>query len=104
MISQFRRYTDSWIARIFFLIMAVSFVGWGISGDLFNLMGPPSWVAKVAGQTIEISAFQAEYQRAMAQQTRPLPAGQEATAGLRRQVGQQTLDRMIAQAALGVEL
>ena len=61
--------------------MAVSFVGWGISGDLFSLMGPPSWVAKVGGQTIEIPAFQAEYQRAMAQQTRNLPAGQEASAG-----------------------
>ena len=84
--------------------MAVSFVGWGVSGDIFRLMGPPTWVARVAGQTIEIPTFQAEYQRAMAQQTRNLPAGQEATTDLRRQVGQQTLDRMIAQAALGAEL
>ncbi len=104
MISQFRRYSDSWIARGFFLIMAVSFVGWGISGALFRLMGPPTWVAKVGGETIEIPAFQAEYQRAMTQATRKLPSGQEPTAGLRRQVGQQTLDRMIAQAALGLEL
>jgi peptidyl-prolyl cis-trans isomerase D len=104
MISQFRRYTDSWIARGFFIIMAISFVGWGISGDIFRLMGPPTWVAKVGGQTIEIPAFQAEYQRAMAQQTRDLPPGQEATADLRRRVGQQTLNRMISQAALGVEL
>jgi peptidyl-prolyl cis-trans isomerase D len=104
MISQFRRYTESWIARGFFVIMAVSFVGWGISGDLFRLMGPPNWIAKVGGQTIEIPAFQTEYQRAMAQAARNLPPGQEATADLRRRVGQQTLDRMIAQAALGVEL
>jgi peptidyl-prolyl cis-trans isomerase D len=72
MISQFRRYADSWIARGFFVIMAISFVGWGISGDLFRLMGPPTWIAKVGGQTIEIPVFQT--------------------------------DRMIAQAALGVEL
>ncbi len=104
MITQFRRYTNSWIARGFFIIMAVSFVGWGISGDLFRLMGPPRWVAKVGGQTIEIPAFQAEYQRALAQRTRDLPSGQEATPALRRQVGQQTLERMIAQAALGQEL
>jgi peptidyl-prolyl cis-trans isomerase D len=104
MITQFRRYTDSWIARVFFLIMAVSFVGWGISGDIFRLMGPPSWVAKVGGQTIEIPAFQNEFQRAMAQETRNLPAGQEATPDMRRRVGQQTLDRLIAQAALGAEL
>ena len=104
MITQFRRYTDSWIARGFFIIMAVSFVGWGISGDLFRVMGPPRWVGKVGGQTIEIPAFQTEYQRALAQRTRELPAGQEATPALRRQVGQQTLERMIAQAALGLEL
>jgi peptidyl-prolyl cis-trans isomerase D len=104
MISQLRHYADSWIARGLFLIMAVSFVGWGISGDIFRLMGPPSWVAKVGGRTIEIPAFQAEYQRAMAQETRALPSGQDATADLRRRVGQQTLDRMIAQAALGIEL
>jgi peptidyl-prolyl cis-trans isomerase D len=104
MLAQFRRYTDSWIARAFFVIMAVSFVGWGISGDIFRLMGAPTWVAKAGGQTIEIPAFQAEFQRAMAQETRNLPAGQEAPAGLRRQVGQQTLDRMIAQAALTAEL
>ena len=104
MISLFRRFTESWIARVFFVIMAVSFVGWGISGDLFRMMGPPSWIAKVGGQTIEVPAFQAEYQRAMAQRARTLPSGQEATSDLRRQVGQQTLDRMVAQAALAVEL
>ena len=104
MLSQFRRYTDSWIARVFFIIMAVSFVGWGISGDLFRLMGSPSWVAKVGGQTIEIPAFQSEFQRAMAQETRNLPSGQEASANLRRRVGQQTLERMVAQAAIGLEL
>jgi peptidyl-prolyl cis-trans isomerase D len=104
MISMFRRYSESWIARIFFILMAVSFVGWGISSDLFRLMGPPSWVAKVGGQTIEIPAFQTEFQRALSQATRDQPAGQEASAGLRRQVGQETLERMVAQAALGVEL
>jgi peptidyl-prolyl cis-trans isomerase D len=104
MITQFRRYTDSWIARGFFIIMAVSFVGWGISGDIFRLMGPPTWVAKVGGQTIETPAFQSEFQRALVQQTRDLPPGQEPPPALRRQVGQQTLNRMIAQAALGQEL
>ena len=104
MLSQFRRYTDTWIARVFFVIMAVSFVGWGISGDLFRLMGPPSWIAKIGGRTIEIPEFQAEFQRAMAQATRNLPSGQEPSADLRRQVGRQTLDRVIAQAALDMEL
>ena len=104
MITLFRSYVDSWLVRGFFIIMAVSFIGWGISGDILRLAGPPSWVAKVGGTAIEIPAFQTEYQRAIAQQTRDLPAGQEASAELRRQVGQQTLDQLIAQAALAVEL
>jgi peptidyl-prolyl cis-trans isomerase D len=104
MISQFRKYTDSWIARIFFILMAVSFVGWGISGDLFRIMGSPTWVAKVGGQTIETQAFQAEFQRALAQQTKALPPNQEPPPGLRRQVGQQTLERMVGQLALEQEL
>lgn len=104
MISLFRSYVDSWFVRGFFILMAVAFVGWGVSGDILRLAGPPSWAAKVGGQVIEIPAFQTEFQRAMAQEARNLPAGQEASAGMRRQVGQQTLQRLIAQAAVGVEL
>ncbi len=104
MISLFRRYVDSWLVRGFFVLMSLAFVGWGISGSLLQLGGSPSWVAKVGGETIEVPAFQAEYQRAMAQRTHDLPAGQEASSALRRQVGQETLERMIAQAALSVEL
>ena len=54
MITQLRHFSNSWLARIFFVIMAVSFVGWGISGEIFRLMGSPTWIAKVGGQTIEI--------------------------------------------------
>jgi peptidyl-prolyl cis-trans isomerase D len=104
MISMFRRFSESWIARIFFVVMAFSFVGWGISSDLFRLMGPPSWVAKIGGQTIEIPAFQSEFQRDMAQAARDQPPGQEPSAALRRQIGQQTLERLVARAAIGTEL
>lgn len=106
MISLFRRYTDSWIARIFFILMAVSFVGWGISGDLLRLLGggPPTWVAKVGGQAIELPAFQAEFQRALAQESQKTPGHQEISPLQRRVVGQQTLDRLVAQAALSLEL
>lgn len=105
MISKFRHMTESWIARIFFILMAVAFVGWGISGDLLRIItGSPTWVAKLGGQTIEIPAFQASFQRALSQQTQNLPAGHEPPPALRRQVGEQTLAQMIAQAALGLEI
>lgn len=104
MISLFRRYVDSWFARGFFILIALTFVGWGVSGSLLQLGGAPGWVARLGGERIEAPQFQAEYQRAMAQETRNLPAGQEASAQQRLQIGQETLQRMIAQAALALEL
>ncbi len=104
MLSILRRSLDSWIVRAFFAIMTVAFIGWGVSGSLMQIAGPSNWVAKVGGQTIEIPAFQAEFQRALAQETKNLPAGQEAPPDLRRMVGQQTLLRMVAQAAVAQEL
>ncbi len=103
MITAFRRYLETWVVRGFFLIMVVAFVVWGV-GDVFRMVGTSTWVAKVAGQTIEAPQFQGEFQRDMNQATRRLPPGQEPTAELRRQVGQTTLQRMVGQAALRHEL
>lgn len=103
MITAFRRYLDTWVVRGFFMIMVLSFVLWGV-GDVVRMVGTTTWVAKIDSETIEGPAFQGEFQRAMAQAARDLPPGQEATAELRRQVGNETLQRMIAQAALGQEL
>jgi peptidyl-prolyl cis-trans isomerase D len=104
MISMLRRSLDSWLVRGFFALMTVSFVGWGISGSLTQLGGSPTWVAKVAGTTVEIPAFQAEYQRSLAIAGRGLPAGQEMPPLMREQIAQQTLQRMVGQAAIADEL
>lgn len=105
MISVFRRFTESWAARIFFLLMAVAFVGWGISADLTRILGgSPTWVAKVGGQTIEVPAFQMEYQRALSQESARLQPGQEMTAEQRSQIGEQVLARVVAQTALADEV
>jgi peptidyl-prolyl cis-trans isomerase D len=101
MISLFRRFVDSWAARGFFILMALAFVGWGVSGDRLRMIsGSPTWIAKVGSETIEAPAFQANFQRALAQQTQNLPSGQEAPPALRQQVGQQLLSQMVSQAAL----
>jgi len=103
MITALRRYLESWIVRGLFLVMILAFVFWGV-GDVVRLAGTSTWVAKVGGQTIEAPTLQSEYQRAMSLATRDLPAGQEATADLRRQVASETLQRLIGQAVLGAEL
>jgi len=104
MISTLRRSLDSWLVRGFFALMTIAFVGWGISGTFTQLGGPPTWVAKVAGTTIEIPSFQLEYQRALAAAGRDLPPGQEISPQMREQIAQQTLRRMVGQAAVADEL
>jgi len=103
MISTLRRSLDTWPVRGFFLIMVAAFIIWGI-GDVFRLVGTSTWVAKVGDQTIEGAAFQAEYQRELNLASRNLPSGQDASAGLKRQVGDAALQRLIGQAALAQEL
>lgn len=100
MISAFRRYLDTWYVRAFFVIMVGSFIFWGV-GDVVRMIGTVSWVAKVSGQTIEGQTFQGEFQRALGQATRDLPPGQEATPDLKRRVGDQTMQRMVGEAAMG---
>ena len=103
MISAFRRYLDTWVVKVFFGIMVLSFVFWGV-GDVVRLAGTDTWVAKVGGVTLESPAVSVEYQRAMSSITRSLPAGQDATPEMRRRVGDETLQRMVTQAAMAEEL
>lgn len=103
MISTLRRSLDTWPVRGFFLIMVAAFIVWGI-GDVFRMVGTSTWVAKVAGQTIEGAAFQAEYQRELNLASRNLPSGQDASPALKQKVGDAALQRLIGQAALDQEL
>ena len=103
MISSFRRYLETWWVRAFFLVMVAAFVLWGV-GDMLRVVGTSTWVAKVGGTTIEGPALGVEYHRALAAAGRNLPAGQEPSAELRHEVGEQTLQRLIGQAALDQEL
>jgi peptidyl-prolyl cis-trans isomerase D len=103
MISSFRRYLETWPVRIFFGLMVAAFVLWGV-GDMLRVIGTSNWAAKVAGTTIEAQTMENDYRRALANATRDLPAGQEASAALRKQVGDQTLQSLIAQAAMNQEV
>ena len=82
MITAFRRYSETWVVRGFFLIMVLAFMLWGV-GDVVRLIGTSTWVAKVGGETIEGAQLQQAYQRGMAQATRNLPQGQEPTQPMR---------------------
>lgn len=104
MISILRRSLDTWIVRGLFLILLVAFVVWGV-GDAVRMIGSaPTWVAKVGGDTIELPAFQAEYQRALNLAMRNIPPGQDVTPELRQKVGDAALQRLISEAAMQREI
>ena len=103
MISAFRRYLDSWVARAFFLIMVLAFIFWGV-GDVARLIRTTTWAAKVGGQTIEGFQLDDAYRRELAQVTRNLPPGQEPTQEMRDAAAREALQQLITQAALSEEL
>ncbi|MGA3006230.1 MAG: peptidyl-prolyl cis-trans isomerase, partial [Acetobacteraceae bacterium] len=103
MITSMRRYVETWYVRAFFLIMVATFVLWGV-GDMLRVIGTSTWVAKVGNATIEAPQLETEYRRDLAAMTRNLPAGQEPSAQLRREVGEQALQSLIGEAATSQEL
>ena len=103
MISAFRRVLDTWVARVFFGIMVIAFVTWGV-GDVVRRIGTSSYIAKVGGQEITAGQFNQTFERDLALAEQRLPEGQNVTAALRRQVANAALDQEIAQIALTQEL
>ena len=103
MISSMRRYVETWYVRAFFLVMVASFVLWGV-GDMLRVIGTTTWVAKVGDTTIEAPALEVEYHRALTAASRDLPSGQEASVEMRREVAEQALRRLIAQASMNQEV
>ncbi|HET6184007.1 MAG TPA: peptidyl-prolyl cis-trans isomerase [Acetobacteraceae bacterium] len=102
MITTFRRYLETWPVRLFFGLMVVAFVVWGV-GDVVRLIGHQTWVAKAGGETIEPQQFQPQFQRALAQMQRQLPPGQDMTQAQRQQAAQLALQQMVGNLAVAQE-
>lgn len=66
MLRWFRKLLENWIARVFFGALGIVFVFWGIS-NVATLVSSNTAIATVAGQPIDISAVQAEYQNELNQ-------------------------------------
>jgi peptidyl-prolyl cis-trans isomerase D len=81
-----RKLMGSWVARIFFSLLVIGFVFWGIS-NVQTLVGNDSSLARVGGTAIDISTVQAAYQAALNQ------AGQQGQPDLatRQQLASQAL-------------
>lgn len=96
-----RKGASGWIAKIFLVVLTLSFVVWGIA-DVFRGFGATT-VASVGGTDISANDFRARYleqvQQIGRQTGRGLSPEQARAIGLDRQV----LNQMIADATLGAE-
>ena len=99
MLSAFRRFLNTWIARVFFIVLVASFGLWGVA-DVVRNLGNNTAVAKVGDHSIEPQEVQEQFNRQLTQVTRMLGGKSEPTPAIRRAVAEQTLDRLVNDAAI----
>ena len=66
MLVSVRKLLENWIARVFFALLVLVFVFWGIS-NVVTMIGNNTAVAEVAGHPVDIAVVQQAYQAALAQ-------------------------------------
>ncbi len=93
MLSLMRRFLNTWIAKLFFIVMGVAFVYWGVN-DMVRQVIAGGDIAKVAGQTITPQRFGREYARSL-KRAQNQNNGAALSPEQRKAVGYQTLSQMI---------
>ncbi|MEL5848314.1 MAG: SurA N-terminal domain-containing protein [Candidatus Igneacidithiobacillus chanchocoensis] len=95
MLDVFRGMSQSWVAKIVMLLIALSFVLWGVSGYLFDQSDSSQIVAKVDGEKISSSLFQHRLQQATEQYTHIFGAATAEKIAKTPAFTKQVLDSMI---------
>ncbi len=102
MLALFRSHLNSWVARLFFMMLIGTFVLWGVGDVIRNMAGDDGSVATVGGQKIQLPDVQQAYRRQLAQVTRMFGGKIEPTPQMRRGIAAQALEQLITQAALNL--
>ncbi len=103
MLAQFRRFLNTRAARVFFVLLIIPFVSWGVA-DVARNSGRETSLATVGDRKVETPEFQDMYRRMMADVSRRLGGRSEPTPAIRRAVAGQALDRLVMQTALAEEV
>lgn len=99
MISLMRRFLDTWVAKVFFLVLVGMFGLWGVSGSLSDIAAQ-SAVAVVGSRKIEMPEMQEAYRRQLAQVTKMFGTTIQPTPEIKRAVAGQALEQLVTFAAL----
>jgi peptidyl-prolyl cis-trans isomerase D len=100
MLSWIRGLLENWVARVFFGLLVLVFVFWGIS-NVLTLVGNNSAVARIGGKPVDISLVQSGYQ-AQLEQARQSGTAQPDLAA-RQQLAAAALNEVLRQQALQLE-
>ncbi len=100
MLVSVRKLLENWIARVFFALLVLVFVFWGVS-SFVTTAGSSTAVAEVAGQPVDISVVQRAYQAALAQAQQ---SGQgQPNEQAREQLAETALTGVLRERVLGLE-
>jgi len=102
MLTALRRLAATWVAKVLFALLILSFGIWGIE-DMVRNIGRDNSIARVAGQPIEFEEAQGAARRELARIQRQLGQGFEPDDAIRRAVAAQALDGLILERALRAE-
>ncbi|MGG5818661.1 SurA N-terminal domain-containing protein [Falsiroseomonas sp. HW251] len=102
MISWFRKLAQSWVSRILFLLLVLSFGIWGIE-DVVRNIWRESAVVRMEGGNIEVPEAQSAARRELQRIQRQLGPSFEADAAIREAVARQALEGLIGGRAQRLE-
>jgi len=102
MLTALRRLAGTWVAKILFALLVLSFAVWGIE-DVVRNIGRETAVARVGDTTIELTEAQNVARREMTRLARQLGSRFEPDENVRRAVAAASLEQLISDRALRTE-
>ena len=103
MLSIFRGFLNTWAARAFFIVLVAAFALWGVA-DVIRNLGHDTAVATVGDRKIEVPEFQEAFRTQLNQVSRMMGGRTEPTPAIKKGVAEQTLERLVVQAAIAQEV
>ena len=101
MLAILRRGLNTWIARLFFMLLVASFAAWGVGDVVRNIGGgDPSTVATVGSRKVAMPEAQFMYRRQLSQVVQMFGGKIEPTPEIKRAVAAQSVERLVNDAAL----
>lgn len=104
MLGSFRKLAGTWPARILFIVLAASFMSWGVADVVSRVASGGTDVATVDGRAITPAEFDQEYQQGMRRMADRFPDPSQIPPELKQTVARQTLEKLVTQEAIASEI